>query len=704
MESYIKEKKHSRLRSIVLISCVCLIGLLIWIVPLKARSASIRLLADAAYDGRAVTVNLYTEAAYKDLYSFEAVVTNGALQFLLPTEYLPFDRLSITDAEFANAVTGMEVLLNGREVADYVAASLDGTVLIAEASDFTFNEAALQTIERGLSNPWYLRVVLFAYLIVAVGIYCLYGWMKNRVGAFKTILSLGVGLGAVALMMKWEHRGFLEITLNLAGKSVPNKWLIAMLLFVVAAFLIACILCGKTSRLAKPLIVGLYIFVLLFSVGKMVFYAEKVSNTPDETAHIAYVAYLEQTGEWIPKYENMCMQRTISNDTEMVVAEFASGTVNNLRHPPLYYHLIRLSNGITFNEDGTYQVDLDRVRVASMMMMVAALALMLYIGYTRLQKIPLLHMLYGMIITSVPMMTYGASGVNNDTLTILTVTVFFFGILRFEEKKRNFITYLLIGLGISATLLTKMTAGIIVSVAALIVVMIALVREKCWKQLLSWQFLVTIPLYLIAAAFYLYMYKQYGSFQPSLHALNEAYAYSTGFYPSVETRTVKSLIEYVHYFFDLFMQTWYGIASHITLIKPHPYGFLERFALASLWIIPLMLLTKPIRSGQPYVKSNLALYVGVLVTLVMQFVNGYTGLLERGYVGAYQSRYYICAVAMFALCVALLVQKVFTDTPRGDRWAQVVRRITVCAVVLFIAALTYEDFVYFLLHYTKYLL
>lgn len=693
----------SRFKNIILVGCVIVLVTLIWLLPLQSRSASVRLITDGSCDGRTIEVNIYAAKAYKDLYSFHAVVSDGELTFLLPTEYLPADRIYITDEEFARCVTGMGILSNGLSVADYESASMDGEVWRQTGSEYELNDSAMKTIDDGLSNPWFFKVMLCVGVVALAVLTVVYLWMRKCFGTFRATLSYGIGFTALWLIASWKHDDLFNITLNLAGKAVSNGIPVILIVITVAVLLIACVLCGSNGRFVKPLILVIYVFVLVFSVGKAVFYAEKVGNTPDEETHIAYVAYLEETGEWIPTYESMCMMQVISSDTETLHARFAEGTVNNLRHPPLYYHLIRMSNGITFDEDGTFTVDLDRVRGVSMAIATAALVLILYIGYTRLKKIPLIHLLYGMIVTGVPMMMYGISGVNNDTFTLLTISVFFLGILRFSEKKRSFFTYLLIALGVSLTLLTKMTAGIIVVIAALIVVVVTLIREKCWKELLSWQFLTTLPLYLIVAAFYLYEYAQYGSFQPSLHALNEAYAYSTGFYPPVETRTVQSLMEYIGYFFDRFIQSWWGIASHISLMKPDHYAFLETAALSMLWLFPLLFIPKSIRRNQAYTKSVLALYVGAVVTIVMQFVNGYTGLLERGYLGGFQSRYYLCVIVMFAFSAALMVQKVFVEIPREDRWALVVRRVTVCATVFFIGLLAYEDFIYFLLHYTTYL-
>ena len=59
-----------------------------------------------------------------------------------------------------------------------------------------------------------------------------------------------------------------------------------------------------------------------------------------------------------------------------------------------------------------------------------------------MRRIPILHMLYGLILISAPNMIYVISGVSNDALTMPAVAIFMLGIIRFYEKKYNILTYL----------------------------------------------------------------------------------------------------------------------------------------------------------------------------------------------------------------------------------------------------------------------
>lgn len=151
------------------------------------------------------------------------------------------------------------------------------------------------------------------------------------------------------------------------------------------------------------------------------------------------------------------------------------------------------------------------------------------------------------------------------------------------------------------------------------------------------------------------------------------------------------------------MFTWTGILSHTNLAKPWQNAFLENIALVAIWWMPLLFLVKPIRKNQCFTLPVCAIFAGVAVTVIMQFINGYNGLLTRGYIGGYQSRYYLCAIAMFAMCTVLPAQKALTACNRRSGDYQIVRKIIICAMVVFIGLLAYEDFIYFLTHYNSYL-
>ncbi len=676
--------------------------LIICLFPFKARNVSVSLTGDASFDGQSVAVTVACREAYLQNYTFETTASNGTITFLIPYEYRRFDSITVHDRVFAQSVSHMSVLSNAIYQGDYETASCDGELLNV---DGTLNETAIATINDGRSNQWLSKAIVAGMILLIVLSTVTYRLMKKRWGFFKAVFVLVTAWLVLVLIVVGVAFSPLATVLNIAGTAVNAMIPVTAIAVGLLVMIAMCVVCDREGKLGKCLIVSIYVLACAFALGKMVFYNEKVSRTPDEINHISYVAALEQHEEWFVPFEDKPLAASIANDNETLHAVFEEGTVNNLRHPPLYYWLVDVVDSVTFLEDGTFVVDLDRMRGVGMLLTLAALVLMAYIGYTRLKKTyPIVHLLFATIMVSVPMLTYVAAGVNNDNLTFLTVTLVFLGLIRYGEKKRNFGTYLLIAVGIAATLLTKVTAGMMVVLAALIVLLVTVRREHNAKDLLSAPFLVTLPLYLAAGAYYVYVLVTYGSFQPSLPSLNEAYAHSTGFYPAPGERTVMGILPYISYFGSMFFFTWTGISSHIRLLKPAECTVLEFVGTSLVLFLPLLMLSKRIRSGISHVRPIGAMCIGMAATLVMQMINGYTIMMERGYGGGVQSRYYLCMMAVLALCAALLIQKALDSARRPSKPNNVVFGITTVVAAVFVAALVYDDFVYFLIHFNEYLL
>lgn len=689
-----KDLNKAKIKNCIIVGCLLLVMLIIWIFPIKSRNISLQMLTDGSYKKDSVQISIYSEKVYRDLYVNSYPVTDNSVIFNIPSEYNPVEKVYVEDKDFAESVKELKVLSNGINIADYVSASFEGNIWEISGDKYIFSQDAMRNIEKGRSNPWMLRIIISFLEIIIVVTYFAYRFIKKRFGKFKSILVFGIFYSVPLVILIFNAY---KKSISFFGNSINNITIIIAILVCVAALLIACVLCDKENKISKYIIIAIYIFAVIFSVGKMMFYSERVSNFPDENAHIGYVAYLEKTNEFIPDFEKMPTAGNVNVDTEIRTMVFAPNTINNLRHPPLYYHLMRLSNAITFEDDNTFTVNLDKIRYFSMAIGIIAFVLMFYIGYTRFKKYPIIHLLFSTIIISVPMMCYGLAGVNNDTLALLTTTIAMLGLIRYSEKKCNFGTYFLIALGVSATVLIKMTAGIVVFIAAIGVLAVSMIKEKSWSGLVCWKFLATCPIYLAAFLFYMLMLVRYGSFQPSLHTLSEEFAWSTGFYLPAEQRIMQSLLKYILYFTKSFFTTWEGIFSHITLAKNN---FWDGFSFFLMWIFPIVV---SLRSNKRlnYRCPIASMYVGLMVSFIMQLVNGYIGLLTRGYLGGYQSRYYLCAILIFALAGALLLEKQL-DMKTAD--ADLRQKVVTSASVVYIGLLTYGDFVYFLLHYTNYLL
>jgi hypothetical protein len=104
--------------------------------------------------------------------------------------------------------------------------------------------------------------------------------------------------------------------------------------------------------------------------------------------------------------------------------------------------------------------------------------------------------------------------------------------------------------------------------------------------LISRQFLVTLPLYLIIFAYLAIVYKQVGSIQPSYANLNLENYYKSFFYVAPENRVSMTTLEYASYYIKNFFETWTGIASHVSSLKGSSPFTWERIALLGLWVLP----------------------------------------------------------------------------------------------------------------------
>lgn len=101
----------------------------------------------------------------------------------------------------------------------------------------------------------------------------------------------------------------------------------------------------------------------------------------------------------------------------------------------------------------------------------------------------------------------------------MVVAIFTLGIIRFAENKRNKLTYFLIAIGITASALTKLTTCLMLVICALFFVVKTIMEEKDIKKVFGRNFWYTLPVYLIAAAYYLFVFVEYGKIQISLHDL-----------------------------------------------------------------------------------------------------------------------------------------------------------------------------------------
>lgn len=482
-------------------------------------------------------------------------------------------------------------------------------------------------------------------------------------------------------------------------------------------------------------VLAIYAFAFLFFVFKMLFYSQYVARFPDEIQHISYIAYLEETHALVPDFRSMTVlvqdSGLVKPDTDLHLAnletlgrDFTFGTETNyLGHPPLYYQVMRLSRAVEVQGDHIV-VHILRLRLFTIAFSALAMLLILYIGYTRIGRNPYLHALYTAAVVSVPMLAYECAGVNNDSMALFGLSVFLLGLLRYSEKRRNTGTYLLIGAGVFVSFLSKLTAGMIVLIAYVLYFLFLCVREKNARLIFSRKFLAALPLYLAVAAYHLAVYVQLGSILPTYRNIDPQGFYHSIFYVPAAQRTHMGFAEYTAYYFKKFFGSWTGIGSYIVSGRAGGVFSVNRIAVFSLWVLPLALLLLIGRRGKHAsgLFALLAVYFGLAGTAVIQWLRAYHEYADvSGYLGGFQSRYYLCGIAALALAVTALAG---SGAPAGAETERLragagaagalppvrpgaavrVRAAVFRAVCLaFVGLLFYEDFVYFLLHFKNYL-
>ncbi len=463
-------------------------------------------------------------------------------------------------------------------------------------------------------------------------------------------------------------------------------------------------------------ITSLYIFAIVFTMYCGVFYAKNVPGaSPDESAHLGYIYYLHDTNKIIPDFEDMHVFNNITMKWTEANYEYVVGLVNYLCHPPLYYHIMRLAGGFTPTiTHNVLTIDKMQLRYFSMFIYSLGLALAGYIGWSRIDRNrPWLHLLYVATIASVPMLSFEFCAVTNDSLTVLTCCTCILGLIRFCEKRRNTLTYFLIAIGISASLLTKLTAALLCILMALIVLFATMISERSIKDSIKKEFFYTLPIYAIAIAYYVIVFNKYGSI-PSLELIcsKEYFKDSIFFTPEAE-RTPYTFGGYITYYLNRFFLSWSGIESLYRFQKTYVFSK-SSLPYMLLWIAPFMFILPHVRAkAQKLSLPIIAGWIAILVTFAYQLKSAYGTYLTRGYLGGFASRYYIPFIPIFGLAIVFLAQSLLTDngfnaekgetTIRGSIKEYGFRLIYNHFIYLFVLVLTfmlfYGNLPFFLFHF-----
>lgn len=445
-----------------------------------------------------------------------------------------------------------------------------------------------------------------------------------------------------------EDEQYLVVSAGYNG--MPYREYITIIIAALVIVLGINILATRYRRQQTQMLVSLFNYAILFPyiIFQNHIYQANVQGFADEQAHLSYIAFLEKEGGIIPDFSRMGIYSSTATGIDTAVQT----QFNYLGHPPLYYLIMRFLGQLSV--DGTVVTfNLNRLRTISFCIGLLAILLLFYIGFTRIRKIPILHLLFGLLIISPPNLIYGISGVSNDTLTFLTVAIFILGIIRFLEHRYNFATYSLIAIGISTTVLTKLTSGMIVCILAVFVVLYTIVKERKPERIFNLRFASSLPFYLIPIAYFAVLYSRFHTVQPSYAGLALDEYMQSGMYQNIDTRLEMGVWEYCMYYIQRFLDTWYTIAGHTAVARPSE--FFTYGAVLAILIIPFALYVMRRNRSRDYL--CMAFTAVVLVMLYQMFGSAYASFINNGYAGGYSSRYYLCAIPVMAFaCIYVIVQ------------------------------------------------
>lgn len=380
----------------------------------------------------------------------------------------------------------------------------------------------------------------------------------------------------------------------------------------------------------KGAIFVIYGLVFLFFLFRMFYYREALGYVPNEEAHISYLVYIEENpGKLIPKWEEMglCEERTELEDG--ICQYVIKDRVCNIKNPPLYYMFLHLVSGIVTekSEEGHFvYVDQDRLKTVNLYLTGLVMLLILYIGCTRLGRLTsscLVHGIYAVAASFLPMLAVFGSGITNNNLANLGVAIFMLGALRHYERKRGFFTYLLTAVGFFLSAMSSLMASGFVVVLLIGMILFDVVWNKGSNILLNYRFLVTAPVYLVAVIYFILLQIRFGSVQTDANrmAVLEAWRPKVGF----------------------FSDGWQGILLFVVVFATVLFVFVA-------CIRGLFHGSSKEKRKSRYTALYASMVIGlVMITAITWIKEGFT--LEE-YIGGYQAGYYLCIVPFMALALA----------------------------------------------------
>lgn len=425
---------------------------------------------------------------------------------------------------------------------------------------------------------------------------------------------------------------------------------------------------AAASRGRATLVAAVYVVAFAWILGKAALFRDRVPPgiPPDETAHVSYAASLGGGAPRVPRYE---AARLLDDGGRL------GPLPNYLPHPSLYYALTGGLERLAGEGDLIpLAARTRRLRAASAPLFAMAAALFLWLGSRR--PAPLAgHVAWATVVATAPPFAFVGAAVNNDVLAFLAGGVALAGLARRLEGKADAVAGGLAGAGLALALLSKATAGLLVVLTLLGVVLLAR-RFAPVKE--SGPFLLALlPGMLLAALHYLPVLARYGTPLPTLSVVDpEAFARSPFVAPP--GAPILPLGAWAWKIASVFASTALSLVAHVAVPIGPAWtlaGPLLLFALAA-W--GLLQPSQPGFSGdRPGRALALAGAVAVLATLLLNLAWARAGHLASGRVSGIHARYYLPLLPCLALAASLGVRRL----PHRNRVAAALALLLVAADV-----------------------
>ena len=402
------------------------------------------------------------------------------------------------------------------------------------------------------------------------------------------------------------------------------------------------------SRKTRRALLCIYGAALLYYIVKLCWYAVYAGATPDEVAHLSYLAAMTRNPALIPDFASLPLYAELSQAGGRMVLSPAAG-VNYLGHPSLYYLLMTLADAIRFQADGTVLVEILRLRIVNIVLTSAAMVLVFYLGRKRLQnRRPLVHALFAAAVVTLPELGYVGSGISNDNLAFIGFVIFFAGLLRYDEDRMDLRTYLLIGVGFLLGAFSKLTAAMIMLIMLVIVLVMSVIRTKSLKLIANWYYLAILPCFALFLAYELIIHRRYGGWQPTLSLIAPEFYETTVFYVAPENRVPMSFIQFFTHFARGIAHSWsraYGHNEQLNALMDNgAAGLIFWVPVAAAFVAAVAQLIR--RKCDRY---TLPAVLGFAGTMAWHLWSGWSGFRSTGYAGGVQARYYLFLIVPFAL-------------------------------------------------------